>query len=288
MPFVAEALYRSLGSPDSVHVSDWPEARPEWIDEPLARGMDTVRAVVRLARSVRERLRLKHRHPLAALHVGGVDAAVLSGHEDLLEQEVNVKRVVVLEDPDRYVRRSVRLNAAELGRRLKQRLPPIQAAVAAGEFVIDPDGTLRAGGVALDARDYTYRLELVDQAAPAAAEGGLVVVLNVARDDDLRLEGEARDLNRAIQDLRKRAGLRYSDRVVLSISGSGLEPFLAAFGPWLMEQALAVDLVTTPLRDPLASAAARLDSGSVQVAIARAVQPAPAGPGADQDEMDRA
>jgi hypothetical protein len=44
-----------------------------------------------------------------------------------------------------------------------------------------------------------------------------------------------------IQDLRKRARLRYSDRIVVSISGSGLEPLLAAFGPWLMEQALEVD-----------------------------------------------
>jgi Domain of unknown function (DUF5915) len=88
-----------------------------------------------------------------------------------------------------------------------------------------------------------------------------------AHDDSLRMEGDARDLNRVIQDLRKRAHLRYSDRIVMSISGSGLEPLLAAFGPWLMEQALAVDLTTTQLDDFLAAGSVRLVSGSAHVAI---------------------
>jgi isoleucyl-tRNA synthetase len=93
------------------------------------------------------------------------------------------------------------------------------------------------------------------------------VVLDVVRNDELLMEGDARDLNRAIQDLRKRARLRYSDRIVVSVSGSGLEPLLAAFGPWLMDQALAVALTTTQPDDVVAAAAVRLGSGPVRVAI---------------------
>ena len=92
------------------------------------------------------------------------------------------------------------------------------------------------------------------------------MLLDVARDASLRMEGEARDLNRVIQDLRKRARLRYADKIVVSISGSGLEPLLAAFGPWLMEQALAVAL-TTQLDDPLAAGSVSLRSRPVHVAI---------------------
>ena len=62
-------------------------------------------------------------------------------------QEVNVKHVDVLSEPDRYVTRTVRLNTPELGKRLKQRLPALQRAVAAGDYVINPDGTLHADGV---------------------------------------------------------------------------------------------------------------------------------------------
>ncbi|MGH9370885.1 MAG: class I tRNA ligase family protein, partial [Vicinamibacterales bacterium] len=269
MPFVAEALYESLGSRQSVHLADWPTARPEWTDERLARDMDAVRAVVRLARSIRERLRLKHRHPLPALYVGGVDSSVLTEHADLLRQEVNVKHVETLSGPDRYVTRTVRLDTADLGKRLRQRLPVIQRAVAAGEYVIDPDGSLHAAGVVLHAGEYSCRMEAVDQGAAVAAEGSVVVLLDTRVDDRLRLEGDARDLNRMIQDLRKRACLGYADRIVLSISGRGLESLLKAFGPWLMEQALAVDLTTTELDAPLVTGSVRLGSGSAHVAIQR-------------------
>jgi isoleucyl-tRNA synthetase len=267
MPFVADTLYQSLGSQHSVHLADWPAARPEWTDEGLAREMTAVRAIVRLARSIRERLRIKHRHPLPAMYAGGVAASVLTAHADLLKQEVNVKHVDVLSDADRYVTRTVRLNTPELGKRLKQRLQALRAAVAAGDYVINPDGSLGAAGVAVHPAEYSYQMTVADQGAAMAAEGSLVVLLDTTRDDRLRLEGDARDLNRVIQDLRKRARLRYSDRILLSISGPGVEALLSAFGPWLMEQALAVALTTTQLDEPLATGSVRLSSSSAHVAI---------------------
>jgi isoleucyl-tRNA synthetase len=270
MPFVAEALYDSLGSGRSVHLADWPDARPEWCDDRLAAEMQTVRAIVRLARSVRERLRLKHRHPLAALYVAGADPAVLAAHRDLLSQEVNVKQIAVLRDPDRHVARTLALDTAALGRRLRDRLPDLQRAVASGDYALQPDGTLAAAGLRAAPGEYTYRLTPSDPAEAVAAEGTLVVRLDVERHAALRLEGDARDVNRTIQDLRKRAGLGYAERIVLSISGVGLEPLLTAFGPWLMEQALAGVLAPWPLDDALAKGTTRIGSGPVHVAIARA------------------
>jgi len=267
MPFVADTLYQSLGSQRSVHLADWPAARSEWTDEGLAAEMTAVRAIVRLVRSIRERLRIKHRHPLPALYVGGVDSSVLTAHAELLRQEVNVKRVDVLSKPDRYVTRTVRLNTRQLGKRLKQRLQALQGAVATGDYVVNPDGSLHAAGVVVHPDEYSYQVNVTDQGAAVAAEGGVVVLLHTTRDDTLRLEGDARDLNRVIQDLRKRAGLRYSDRILLSISGRGLEAILTAFGPWLMEQALAVALTTTQLDKPLATGSVRLGSASAHVEI---------------------
>ena len=58
----------------------------------------SVRSIVRIARGVRERLGIRHRHPLHALQIAGVDAAVIATHGELLKQEVNVKRVEVLSD----------------------------------------------------------------------------------------------------------------------------------------------------------------------------------------------
>ena len=114
-------------------------------------------------------------------------------------------------------------------------------------------------------------MEVADPGEAAAAEGRVVVLLDITRDDGLRMEGDARDLNRVIQDLRKRARLRYSDRIVLSISGSGLEPSPGCVWSVAHGAGTGRGLTTTQLPDPLASGSVRLGSGSTDVAIALAV-----------------
>jgi isoleucyl-tRNA synthetase len=268
MPFVADALYQALGSGQSVHLADWPDACPHWSDDRLAVEMRNVRRLVRLARGIRERLGIRHRHPLHALHIAGVDAAVIATHGELLRQEVNVKCVEVLPDPERYVKTTLRLNTPVLGKRLKGGLQVIQRAIAASDYVINSDGTLFSQGMMLAPSEYFYHREAVDQNAPVAAEGTLVVLLDPTRDEALRLEGDARDLNRSIQDLRKRARLGYADRIIVSVNGSGLDPLLAEFGPWLMEQTLAIAL-TANLAEPDAAGTATLSTGNAHVAIGR-------------------
>jgi len=96
----------------------------------------------------------------------------------------------------------------------------------------------------------------------------LVFLIQSPPDDELCLERHARDLKRTIQDLRKRARLTYADRIILSIAGSGLDPLLTEFGPWLMEQVLATEL-TTDLAEPEAQGTAKLSSGDAHVTIRR-------------------
>jgi isoleucyl-tRNA synthetase len=268
MPFVAEALYQALGSEQSVHLADWPDARPDWTDDALAGEMKDVRRIVKLAREVRERLGIRHRHPLHTLQIAGVDASVIATHGELLKQEVNVKRVEVLPDPERHVKTILRLNTPVLGKRLKSRLQELQLAIGAGDYVINADETLSCQGMTLNPSEYFCHREAVDSNSPVAAEGTLVVLLDSTRDEELRLEADARDLNRTIQDLRKRARLAYADRIMLSIAGSGLDPLLTEFGPWLKDQALATEL-TTNLAEPEARATARLSTGDAHVAIRR-------------------
>jgi isoleucyl-tRNA synthetase len=134
--------------------------------------------------------------------------------------------------------------------------------------VINSDRTLYCQGVTVHPGEYLCHREAVDGNSPVAAEGTLVVLLDPARNEELCLEGDARDLNRTIQDLRKRARLAYADRIILSIDGSGLDPLLTEFAPWLMEQALATEL-TTNLAEPEAWGTARLTTGDAHVAIRR-------------------
>ena len=52
-----------------------------------------------------------------------------------------------------------------------------------------------------------------------ADDDGLVVVLDTELTPELRAEGDARELQRAIQDLRKEAGLELDDRIDLWVDG---------------------------------------------------------------------
>ena len=219
LPFLAESLHQALVEEESVHLQDWPAPRPEWRDPALVERMRLAREVVRLARRVREKHGVKHRHPLRAARVAGVPGEVLSSLGALLAGELNVKSVELL--------------------------PRVE----------DADGP----GVA------------------AAVEGPLAVVLDLTRDEALLREALARDLNRAIQDLRKAARLAYGERVVVSVEG-GAEVALAleAHGAWLREQCLA-ELIQGPLGAPIATASVEVGEGTARIDLARAadVPPAP-------------
>ena len=52
-----------------------------------------------------------------------------------------------------------------------------------------------------------------------AEEGGYLVGLDTSLNEELELEGIARELVRAVQDARKQAGLEVSDRIVLMVEG---------------------------------------------------------------------
>src|SRR5262249_24117995 len=156
-------------------------------DDRLAGEMKDVRRIVRLARGVRERLGIKHRHPLHALQIAGVDAAVIGTYGELLKQEVNVKRVEALPDPERHVKTTLGLNRPVLGKRLKSTLQPLRRAIAAGDYRINADETLSCQGMTLVAGEYFCNREELDSHSPVAAEGTLVVLLDSTRDEELCL-----------------------------------------------------------------------------------------------------
>jgi isoleucyl-tRNA synthetase len=85
LPFVAEASYAALVGKCSVHLEDWPVERFP-VDHAVVAEMRQLRAVVRLARFVREQAGVKHRQPLRTAHVA-LPAAMLVAHRELLAAE---------------------------------------------------------------------------------------------------------------------------------------------------------------------------------------------------------
>ena len=79
------------------------------------------------------------------------------------------------------------------------------------------------------------------------SEGGVVVGLDIVLDDELRLEGTARELVNRIQRLRRDAGLELDDRIRLGIFGA---PEVASAAEthreYIANEVLAVEVRISP------------------------------------------
>jgi isoleucyl-tRNA synthetase len=286
LPFLAEELYRVLvpageleGVPDSVHLTSWPDTELESLRDPaLEDAMAALRRAVELGRTLRGQANLRLRQPLARLWLalpGGTLGTGLSGSDsdDLLGQlaeELNVKRVDLIGDESELVERRVKPLLPRIGRRYGSAIPAIMAAARANEFRIDGDGSVHLGGVTL-APDEVEILATPRPGTAVAHDEGIVVVLDTQLTPELLAEGDAREVTRAIQDLRKQAELALDDRIELWLDAddltlAALEPHLAAIAQDTFADVIHRDGAVA-LPDDAASVEVGLDSTTLRVSL---------------------
>jgi isoleucyl-tRNA synthetase len=105
-------------------------------------------------------------------------------------------------------------------------------------------------------------------------DGAAAVALDLEVSPELRLEGLARDLVRAVQDLRKGAGLEVADRIELAVKADGeAAAAVAAHRDHLLSETLATSLHAAPQGD---GHDARVDLDGQEVRIW--LRPVPRGP----------
>src|SRR5665254_18641 len=84
-------------------------------------------------------------------------------------------------------------------RNLGAAIPAVMAAAREGAFEIRPDGSVALAGVVL-APDEVEILASPRPGTAVAHDEGLVVIIDTTITPDLRAEGDARELQRAVQD----------------------------------------------------------------------------------------
>ena len=227
-PFITDAIYENLdGSEPSVHLCDYPQ--PGQRDLELEADMQTVRDAVELGRAARAHGKIKNRQPLseAIVVAGDRERAAIERFEALVLDELNVKALRFVSGADELGRWQLKPNYRALGPRFGKRMPQVAEAVAALDAQ-HAAATLREGGtvgVTIDGEEHPLAADDV-QLALEPLEGYRVersgthaVALNLELTDDLRREGLAREVVRAIQEARKAAGLNVEDRIALALGG---------------------------------------------------------------------
>src|SRR5256714_14319502 len=142
------------------------------------------------------------------------------------------------------------------------------AAARSNDAAYHDDGSVTLGGVTL-APDEVEILATPRPGTAVAHDEGLVVVIDTKLTDELRAEGDARELQRAIQDLRKDAGLALDDRIELWVDGLPDGP--ATHLPTVAEETLAetVRREPSPAADGVSRATVTLGSGPVTIRLRR-------------------
>jgi isoleucyl-tRNA synthetase len=251
LPFLSEAVYENLvgtvdgSAPDSVHLTRWPAAElAQRADDRLEAAMAVARRAVDLARTLRGSAGLRVRQPLARMWLAlpGRDLPELEALLELIRAEVNVKVVELIGDESALVERRIKPLLPKIGKRLGPAIPAVMAAARSGEFEIGADGSVRLAGVTLAPDEVEIQASPLPGTA-VAHDDGLVVVIDTELTAELRTEGDARELQRAIQELRRDAGLELDDQIDLWLQDlpAALQPFVGEIGDEVLAAGVQLD-----------------------------------------------
>jgi isoleucyl-tRNA synthetase len=241
--------------------------------------MATARQIVTLGRQVRTESKVRVRQPLAlaVVHVPG-DRGRLEPLLDLIAEELNVAGLRFAESAEAISGWRAKPNFRTLGPVLGPRVREVAAALA------DDDGSLArelaAGSpvaVHLPSGHLELRPEDVELAQEVrsgwgvASDGTVTVALDLELTGDLRRQGLAREVVRAVQDLRKSAGLEVSDRILLAIEADqGTLADLQDLLPWVGGEVLATDVRAGALEGAEGSAELAVDGRTIRLRLRRA------------------
>ncbi len=229
-PFVVEEIHQNLvrsfddSAPESVHHNAWPEADSTQINDELLEQMSLVKKLVSIGHAARNKANRKVRQPLreaafSVSHMGERDTVM--AYRELLAEELNVKQVRLLDTATEAVKYSLKALPKQLGQKYGAQFPAIREVVEsmdpqtpAEALIQQKDITVEVAGqsIILTPEEVEVRVEAHEGFA-AVAEGAYLAALVTELDDELILEGLAREVVRRIQDLRKQSDFNVDDEI---------------------------------------------------------------------------
>ena len=244
-PFIAEEIYRNLkgeGDPESVHLCDFPTANAAARQSDLEKSMSDLMTAVELARRLRADNDLKVRQPLAALKLAGADVA---GLEELIEDELNVKRVEFIADETELCDVSYKANFKTLGPKCGPKMKAVASAIASSGSGEPGAGNVwprLIEGVEVTADDVIVTRR-PKQGLVVAAAGRIVVGLETALTPELVAEGLAREFVSHVQNMRKEADYEVTQRIKIELAcDDEMAAAANAYADYIKSETLAVEM----------------------------------------------
>ncbi len=263
-PFLGEWLYQRLNQvtevdEESVHISFYPTVEETAIDKQLEHRMRLARQISSMVLSLRNKLEINVRQPLARVILpidDEEDRQAIESVKDIILDEVNVKEVQFVDDDSGIVRKSAKPNYPLLGEKLGSKMKPVASKVAeltteeiteyeeTGSIELDlgDDGIVQLGSDGLE----ISRTGL--EGWSVETEEGLSVALDTELTPELVKEGLAREFVNRIQNMRKEADFDVVDRITIGFEGSEkLEEAVESMKDYIKSETLAEEIKTHEL-----------------------------------------
>jgi isoleucyl-tRNA synthetase len=170
--------------------------------------------------------------------------------QNLIISEVNVKEIELLDDASGILVKNIKPNFKVLGPKYGKEMRSIGAAIQTLTQE-DINNIEKEGEIDLKVGDNFVKLSIDEVEISSqdiegwlvANQGGLTVALDVTISDELRKEGNARELINRVQNLRKDSGLEVTDRIKLSIENNAiLAEAVATNKEYIMNETLTSEL----------------------------------------------
>ncbi len=232
-PFFMDRLFLDLNhvtkksSAGSVHLADFPESDPTFINKELEERMKLAQNISSMVLSLRKRSGIRVRQPLARILIPSIGENFRNqvGYvKNLILSEVNVKEIEFLEENNNLLVKKIKPNYKTLGPRFGKLMGNIAGAISnfSQQEINAVDGketfllNLDNHSIELTHQD----VEIITENIPGlvvANMGSLTVALDISINEELRQEGIARELINRIQNLRKDSGFEVTDKIKLLI-----------------------------------------------------------------------
>jgi isoleucyl-tRNA synthetase len=260
-PFFSDWLFANLnGKQDSIHLSHLVKANESLFDKDLEQRMELAQKSCSLILSLRKKEKIKVRQPLSKVLIPVLSDAQQNQFEKVenyILSEVNVKAIEYISDASGVVKKKIKPNFKELGKRAGQKIKAVQNAIAAfGQDEISAIEREQKFMLNLDGENFELLLsdvEIQTEDIPGwlvVSDAGLTVALDVTITDDLRKEGNAREFINKVQNLRKDKDFQVLDRIKVSVvKNPTFEEALAQFKDYICNEILAKEITVVEALD---------------------------------------
>ena len=255
IPFLSEQMYRNLASSavdgrESVHLDSYPVADETRIDQRLSQAVRLAMRLSSLGRAARSKVGVKVRQPMEEALV----KLRSSEEEELLEQissqvceELNIRRVSVLDDEREVAKIEVKADMSRIGPRFGADSRNVLAALSKADpsevyVAVAAGGSVTVGDYVLEPEDIVVTSSEI-AGYSVVSEGGYSVAVTTEITPELELEGRARELVHLVQNMRRSAEFDIADHIATYYDGDeALEEVMAAHGDYIRQETLSREL----------------------------------------------